>query len=303
MQQEEGDISTILSSLQESWNNFLENIPGIILGLVIIILGYLIAKKIGTLTQQKISRKSSDPLMSKFLGNAVKLGLFTLAIVWAMNIAGLGAVTTFLLTSLGASAIIIGFAFKDIGENFISGIILAFNRPFNVNDTVEIGELFGKIKSLEFRYTKLKTFDGRDVYIPNSDVLKKPVINYTEDGFFRWDFVVGIAYEDDVDRAKTIIMETVNSHPSIVQDGVHENYVAEDALATSTVNLKVFFWVNTFEFRKEAVMVKGEIIKRVKQALEANGFSLPSDIIEVKLYGSQKELPIKLLKDENGKST
>ncbi|WP_215224406.1 mechanosensitive ion channel family protein [Echinicola shivajiensis] len=302
MEQGEGDISTILQSVKDSWNNFLENIPGIILGLVIIILGYLIAKKIGSLTQQKISRRSSDPLMSKFLGNAVKIGLFILAIIWAMNIAGLGAITAFLLTSLGASAIIIGFAFKDIGENFISGIILAFNRPFNVNDTVEIGELFGKIKSLEFRYTKLKTFDGRDVYIPNSDVLKKPVINYTEDGFFRWDFVVGLAYEDDLDQAKEIIMETVNKHPSIVQDGIHENYVAEDALATSTVNLKVFFWVNTFEFRKEAVMVKGEIIKQVKQALETNGFALPSDIIEVKLYGSQKELPVKILKEKNGKT-
>ncbi|GGZ23848.1 hypothetical protein GCM10007049_16090 [Echinicola pacifica] len=213
-----------------------------------------------------------------------------------MDIAGLGHITTFLLTSLGASAIIIGFAFKDIGENFISGIILAFNRPFNMEDTVEVGDHFGKVKSLEFRYTKLKTFDGKDVYIPNSDVLRKPVINYTEDGFFRWSFVVGIAYEDDVDTAKSLILSTVNAHPSVIQDQIHQSYVAEDELAVSTVNLKVFFWVNTFEFRKEAVMVRGQVIRDVKQALASQGFSMPSDIIEVKLYGSQKELPIRITK-------
>ncbi|AWW30238.1 mechanosensitive ion channel family protein [Echinicola strongylocentroti] len=291
---EQGDLQTIISSVRDSWQNFLASIPGIILGIIIVAIGYLIARRIGEITRTRIRRKSSDPLMSRFLGNTVKICLLLLAIIYAMNIAGLGEITTFLITSIGASAIIIGFAFKDIGENFISGIILAFSRPFNVNDTVEVGDLFGKIKSLEFRYTKLKTFDGRDVYIPNSDVLKKPVINYTEDGFFRWDFVVGIAYEDDVEAAKRVIMDTINSHPSVVQDGIHENYVAEDQLATSTVNLKVFFWVNTFEFRREAVMVRGEIMKQIKEALETGGFSMPSDIVELKLYSSQKDLPVKL---------
>ncbi|QDH77917.1 mechanosensitive ion channel family protein [Echinicola soli] len=291
---EQGYLQTIISSVRDSWQNFLESIPGIILGIIIVAIGYLIARRIGEATRTRIRKRSSDPLMSRFLGNTVKICLLLLVIIYAMNIAGLGEITTFLITSIGASAIIIGFAFKDIGENFISGIILAFSRPFNVNDTVEVGDLFGKIKSLEFRYTKLKTFDGRDVYIPNSDVLKKPVINYTEDGFFRWDFMVGIAYEDNVEAAKRVIMETVNSHPSIVQDGIHENYVAEDQLATSTVNLKVFFWVNTFEFRREAVIVRGEIMKQVKEALEAGGFSMPSDIVELKLYSSQKDLPVKL---------
>ncbi|GGF22116.1 mechanosensitive ion channel family protein [Echinicola rosea] len=291
---EHGDLQTIINSLQESWRNFLESIPSIILGILIITIGYIIARRIGEATRSRIRKRSSDPLMSKFLGNTVKICLSLLAIIYAMNIAGLGNITTFLLSSIGASAIIIGFAFKDIGENFISGIILAFNRPFNVNDTIEVGDLFGKIKSLEFRYTKLKTFDGKDVYIPNSDVLKKPVINYTEDGFFRWDFIVGIAYEDDVEQAKNVILETVNSHPDVIQDSIHENYVAEDQLATSTVNLKVFFWVDTYEFRREAVMVKGQVIKQVKEALASNDFSMPSDIVELKLYSSQKNLPVKL---------
>lgn len=289
------DTSKILRALQEAWNEFLFQIPGILLGILIIIIGYYIAKKIGQITYRGISRRSDDPLMSRFLSNTIKIVIILFAAMWALKAAGLNSVTNFIITGLGASALIFGFAFKDIGENFLAGIILAFNRPFNVNDTVKIGDLFGKIKSLEFRYTKMKTFDGRDVYIPNGDVLKNPVINYTEDGFFRWDFTVGIAYEDDVDAAKEVIMQIVDQHPEVVHDGEHENYVAEDELATSTVNLKVYFWVDTFEFRREATIVRGEIIKLVKTALEQNGFSLPSDIHEIKLYGSQQDIPIKLI--------
>ena len=106
----------------------------------------------------------------------------------------------------GASVIVLGFAFKDIAENFIAGVILSFNRPFHINDTVQIEEVFGKVKSMEFRYTKTATFDGRNVYIPNADILTKPVVNFTEDGFFRTDFLVGITYENNIEEAKKIIM-------------------------------------------------------------------------------------------------
>ena len=297
------DTSTILDSLHNIWTEFLVQVPGIFLGLVIIVVGYFIAKQLSKLTLKGISKRSEDPLMSRFLSNTVKILVLLLAATWALKAAGLQSITNFIITGLGASALIFGFAFKDIGENFLAGIILAFNRPFNVNDTVQINDLFGKIKSLEFRYTKMKTFDGRDVYIPNSDVLKNPVINYTEDGFYRWDFTVGIAYEDNIDGAKAVIMQVVNNHPEVVHDDTHENYVAEDALATSTLNLKVYFWVDTFEFRREATIVRGDIIKQVKTALEDNGYSMPSDIHEIKLYGSQQDIPIKLIQQKDTEAT
>src|SRR5690606_28293054 len=145
----------------------------------------------------------------------------------------------------GAGAIVIGFAFRDIGENFISGIILAFNRPFHVDDTVGIGDIFGKVKAMEFRYTKLKTFDGRDVYIPNSDVIKKAVFNYTEDGYFRLEFMVGIDYEDDIELAKKVILEAVQNSEGVIENLEHECFVIVDSLGVSTVNLKVLFWTKT----------------------------------------------------------
>ncbi|MDQ6902863.1 MAG: mechanosensitive ion channel family protein [Bacteroidota bacterium] len=127
---------------------------------------------------------------------------------------GLSGISKAIFATAGATAILIGLAFKDIAENFLAGIILAFNRPFNLNDTVKIEDVFGKVIQMEFRYTKIDSFDGRSVYIPNSDVLTKPVFNYKEDGFFRTDFILGIAYEKDTNEANKIIQKILDEHSS-----------------------------------------------------------------------------------------
>jgi small-conductance mechanosensitive channel len=295
---EPASAKSIADSFVEFFNEFVHQLPGIGLGLLIIILGVLIASVIGRFALKRISKKTQDPLMSRFLSRAIKITLILIAIMLALKAAGLGSIATGVLTAAGAGAVVLGFAFKDIGENFIAGVILAFNRPYDVNDTVEIGDNFGKVKALEFRYTKLKTFDGKDVYIPNSDVLTKPVTNYTEDGFYRWEFIVGIAYENNISEAKIAILNTLMVEPDVISDEEHENFVIEDELATSTVNLKVYFWVDTKDFRKSALITKGNVIRNVKEALEKGGFSMPADIQEIKLYGNEKDFPVRFAKEE-----
>ncbi len=291
--------TTITETLSDYANHVIEMLPGIGLGILIIIIGLLLGTWIGNLFRRRIARKTNDPLMSKFLGRSIKIVFILIAIMIGLNAAGLGAIAAGILTAAGASAVVLGFAFKDIGENFISGVILSFSRPFDVDDTVLIGDIFGKVKTLEFRYTKLKTFDGRDVYIPNSDVLTKPVMNYTEDGFFRWDFIIGIAYEDNIEGAKKTVLEALRREPSVMEDEEHENFVVENELATSTVNLKVYFWVDTKDFRRQALITKGNVVRNVKEALEDAGFYLPADIQEIKLYGGEKEFTVRLANDEN----
>ena len=295
------------NELTESFKNFYDKlidlIPGIGLGIVIIIIGTLIATWIGQFSRKRLSARTNDPLMSRFLGKAIKYTLIVLAIMLALKAAGLEGLATGVLTAAGAGALVLGFAFQDIGQNFISGIILAFNRPFDVNDTVEIGENFGKVKALEFRYTKLKTFNGKDVYIPNSDVLTKPVTNYTEDGFYRWDFIIGIAYEDNIEGAKATVLEALSKEPNVIEDEEHENFVIEDELATSTVNLKVFFWVDTKDFRRMALVTKGNVVRAVKEALEDAGYYMPADIQEIKLYGGEKEFPVRLAERQSAETS
>ena len=125
-------------------------------------------------------------------------------------------------------------------------------------------------------------------------MITQPVTNYTEDGFYRWDFVVGVDYEDDITEAKNTIMEALNADPKVITNEDHVSYVIEDELATSTVNLKVFFWVDTLDFGRIANTTRGRVIGNVKRALMEKGFYLPADIQEIKLYGRDSELPLSL---------
>lgn len=278
----------LMSSLNDIWTSLVEKIPTIL----IIALGIFFSMKMTFFFRSMISMKTDDKIMTNFLANSIKILMITIFIMYGLDIAGLDNIAGGILAAAGASTVILGFAFKDIGENLISGIILSFNRPFNVNETVLIGDVFGKVKNIEFRYTKLRTFDGRDVYIPNSDVIKNPVYNYTEDGYFRFDFLVGIAYENDIDAAEIIIMKKLREIECVYEDEEHPNYVIADTLDVSTVNLRVHFWVETQEFGREALMKKGQVIAQIKAVLLQEGFSLPASINEFKLYDTQESIPL-----------
>lgn len=289
-------IQKLKESLQTHWNELIEQTPRILVAILIVAIGFLLSDFIAKFFRKTISARTQDPLMANFLTKSIKLGLVVIVIMFALKIAGLGGIATGLLTAAGASAVIIGFAFKDVGENFISGVILSFNKPFHVNDTVMIGEIFGKVKTMEFRYTKLKTFDGRDVYIPNSDIIKKAVFNYTEDGFYRSDFIVGIDYEDDINLAKKVIIEAVIKTKGVIDTDEHQCFVTVDSLGVSTVNLKVLFWTKTKEYKRGALEVKSDVIRNVKNTIVDNGLNMPADIKEIKLYGSQDSIPVSLKK-------
>jgi len=291
-------IATIENSFWNYWDKFVTQTPKIILAISIIVLGFLISRFISNLFKKTIAKRTQDVLMTNFLTKTLKSALILMAIMLALKIAGLDGIATGLLTAAGASAVIIGFAFRDIGENFISGVILSFSRPFDVNDTVMVGDIFGKVKGLEFRYTKLKTFDGRDVYIPNSDIIKKAVFNYTEDGYFRLDFTVGIDYDDSIDLAKEVILKAVVGTEGVIHTDDHKCLVTVDSLGTSTVNMKVLFWTKTMDYKIAAHEIKSDIVKHVKNTIIENGLNMPADITEIKLYGSQTSIPV-TVKNEN----
>ncbi|MEO6818661.1 MAG: mechanosensitive ion channel domain-containing protein [Ginsengibacter sp.] len=285
-------MNEIISKLNAYYYALLKLLPRITLAIIVLVAGILVAGWVTTLIRKKINARAHDTLMVGFLTKAVKMILIIIIFLFALNLAGLNGISKALFAAAGASAILIGFAFKDIAENFLAGIILAFNRPFDVGDTIKIEDVFGKVITMEFRYTKIDTFDGRSVYIPNSDVLTKPVFNYTEDGFFRTDFVLGIAYENDTNKAKTLIQQCLDDHEELVHDDKHINFVVEDEVAPSTVNLKIYIWISTDDFRRHMLEIRGRVITKTKTLLESNGFNLPAEITELKFYDASK--PIKV---------
>ncbi len=292
MEDEVVDLSNVFV---DTWNNFLGAVPGIILALIIFVVGLFLARWLAQVAGRRFLNRMDDPLMARFLTNMLRILLVIGALLLALQAAGLGGIAAGIFGAAGLGAVVLGFAFQDIGENFIAGIVMAFNRPFEVNDTIRVNDYFGKVRSLNLRFTHIKTFDGKDIHIPNAQVLKNAVQNYTSDGYMRYEFIVGIAYEDSIDGAREVIMNVLKAHPNVIHDDkAHLSFVAADELAASTINLKVYFWVDTKDFSLSAPQKRGNVIRDVKQAIDEFGYSLPADITEVKLYGGERDIPIRV---------
>ena len=262
----------------ENWLEVLK-ISGI--ALIILIGFYFLANFLQRLLKKRLVRKMDDPLLANFLSVFFRLIILLFGLMIVFKVVGLTGVVSGLLAGAGISAFVIGFALKDIGENFLAGILLAFKRPFRLGDVVDIDNLRGTVISLNLRDTQIKTGDGKDVFIPNTHIIKNALINFTIDGFLRYDFIIGLDYGSDYQRAIDVIREVV---PTI--DGVLKNRKKADVwitdLAESTLNLQVTFWVDTLAKGPGDMEVKTQVIIQTLKALDREGFKLPSRIIELK---------------------
>ena len=262
-------------------------LPKLGIGILILVLGLLFANLIRRLVLPRILSRMDDPLLARFIGRVIKTSILIVVVFFAFYVMGLTWIAGSLLTGASVSALVVGFAFKDIGENFLAGIMLAFDRPFRVGDLVEISGQQGKIVGLALRTTRIKSFDGKDIYVPNAAVVKNPVINYTIDGFLRYDFPVGLDYGSDVSEAIEVILATLKNIDGILWDDKAPSVSVAD-LNPSTINLKVFFWLNTFDKDVSAGNVRTTAIDQCLTALAAAGFYLPGDVIELKNYNDQE---------------
>ncbi len=293
----EGFSVKLLEILEEYWMNFLFSLPRIIVAVLVLLATTFIAVKVSGLVNKRLTAKTSDPLFSSFIVQLSKYLLILIGAMISLQIVGLSGIAGGLLAGAGVSALIFGFAFKDIGENFLAGIILAFNRPFHYHDTIKVAEYMGRVEGLSFRITHLKTFDEKDVFVPNATIVKEVLTNLTRDGNLRLDFVVGIAYEDNLHNAVKLIIDTVSRCTEIENEPVPFAVVEE--FAPSTVNIRVFFWTATDDYRRGILVLKGEIMTHVKNALIDNGFTLPANVQELKLYGQRTSFPVTIIKKEN----
>jgi len=164
------------------WLKILDFIPEFLLGLAVLVFFYFLAKIIISITRRRLIKKLDDLLLISYICTIVKYGVMAVGFMFFLKIVGLATFLTGIVGGAAVSAIVIGFAFKDIIENFLAGIIMAFNRPFKTGDTIVVNDITGNIQTLNIRYTHLKTFDGFDVFIPNSMMINNPLINYTKDG-------------------------------------------------------------------------------------------------------------------------
>ncbi|GJM15096.1 MAG: hypothetical protein DHS20C13_04230 [Thermodesulfobacteriota bacterium] len=292
-------MENMIEILESYWQTFLFLLPKIAIAVIIFMIVLIIASKLSQLVRGAASLRMDDPLIIRFMGRVARWSFIVAGLILCMFVLGLGGIAGGLIAGAGVSAIIIGFAFKDIGENFLAGIILAFSRPYNIGDKVETGDIYGIVRALDLRNTHIKTFDGKDVYVPNAMVLKNPLINYTRDGYLRYEFVVGIDYDDDIKHAIEIIVNAIKSVDGVL-DGENKPDVHVNELSTSTINLTVYFWTDTFDHSKDDLQIKTEVMDETKKALIENKITMPADILELKVYNEKLPIPIKLIDKDDG---
>jgi small conductance mechanosensitive channel len=177
----------------------------------------------------------------------------------------------------GLIGLVVGIAFREITENFLASIFLSMQRPFETGDLVEVSGETGYVQQLNMRTTILMTLDGNLVQIPNASVYKSNLRNFTTTSNRREDFVVGIGYDDAINEAQEIARKVLADHPAVLNDP--EPSVLVDSLGRSTVNLRVYFWLNgrTHSWLK----VRSSVIRLVKRAFQKHGISMPDEAREV----------------------
>jgi small conductance mechanosensitive channel len=257
----------ILEELLGYYDGIVIITPKLLLASFVMFVVWFLARTIRRFTDRKLKIRMEDPLLAEFLATMTRFVVIIIGILLAFRILGMGGITSSILAGAGISAFIIGFALRDIGENFLAGILMAFKRPFRVGDFVESGAIKGTVLALSIRDTRLKTPDGKDVFVPNAMIIKNPLINYTIDGFLRFDFIVEIPAFTDYTKVIRDITTAVNSVEEVIRRR-KKTQVYISGIAPGKINLTVSFWIDTFKVKLSSDGVRSEVILRVQKVIE-----------------------------------
>lgn len=283
----------------ELYNNAIEylekNYLNLIFSLLFLVIGFLVSSFIQRRIRRRLANKSPNHITANFTSQLIGFALKSIVLFTTLYLLGLNAFTNKLLAGAGLLTFVIGFALKDIGENFLAGIILAFKSPFKLDDLIEVNGIEGFVKDISIRETMIKTLDGKDVFLPNSIILKNPLFNYTIDGFLRYEFTLGIAYENSPAESIKIILEAVSAVEGVLK-GDKKPTITIHEFATNTININVKFWVDTFRSTRRSThhTIRSQVMNDVVGALIENGFSLPASIVELKNYDPSGDLHLQV---------
>ncbi len=239
----------------------------IIGAIVIWIIGSWIIKKIIRGVKHLMNKKEYDESLQKFLLN---LFGWVLKILLIISILGqLGVETTSFAAILAAAGLAIGLALQGSLGNFAGGVLLMIFKPIKIGDLIEAQGEVGVVKEIEIFTTKLTGLSNKEIIIPNGAISNGNIINYSTEGTRRVDLIFGIGYDEDIKKAKEVMMNVLSAHPKILKDPMPSVNVSE--LADSSVNFAVRPWCKTEDYWA----VYFDVTENTKLALDAAGIEIP----------------------------
>jgi len=285
-------MDILVESLTEEWQSLVRLSPRLLVAMVIFAVSILIGRLFGKAAVHILARGNFKSTHRNFFRNLTAWLVAILGLILALNVLGLKGLAASLVAGGGITAIILGFAFREIGENFLAGFFLAFSRPFEIGDLIQSSDLQGTVKGIELRSTHIRTVDGRDIFIPSSQIFNNALINYTKDGLRRLSFQVGIDYANDSQKARQVLLKAVNDVEQVLHDPSPGANMS--ALAPQYVELDVFFWIDTFKEGVNLAAVLNEVIEQCRRALMTGDFTVSANVTSNVALGSFKPVDVRL---------
>lgn len=241
--------------------------------LVFVLLSWLLGR-----WQAPFARLSPNRFVQEVSQTAVRGGLVLAGVVLALHIVDATAIAGALVGTAGVAGIAIGFAFKDLMENYMASVLLSLRQPFAPNDHVDIDGFEGMVVRLTSRATVLMTLDGNHVRIPNARVFKGVIVNFTRNPRRRFDLTIAVAADSDLSRSQAVGIDVLRRMPGVLGDPEPWSQIVE--IGDSSVPIQFYGWVDQRETK--FFRARSEAIRLVKEALEAAGFQLPEPIYRIR---------------------
>lgn len=248
----------------------------IVAAIAIIIVGMLIARIISNGVNRVLLARHIDATVADFLSALVRYGVIAFTLIAALG--RVGVQTASVIAVLGAAGLAVGLALQGSLSNLAAGVLLVTFRPFRTGEFVDLGGVMGTVLHVQIFSTTLRTGDGKIVVVPNGKIIAGNIVNFSREPVRRNEFVIGVAYDADVDQVIALLREVVDADPRVLQDrGVQ---IGLNELAASSLNFVVRCWSNSGDLQD----VYWDLMKNFKRTLDAHGIGIPYPQMDVHLH-------------------
>jgi small-conductance mechanosensitive channel len=274
------DFVTVL----EGWlQRLLDGLPNLIAALVIFIVFFYIAVLARRTVRLGMQRRNMSPKVIPLVTKSVYMAVLVLGTIVALQQVGFN-VTAF-LTGLGVVGFTIGFALQDVSKNFVSGLLLLIQEPFDVGETIEVKGFTGTVLAIDLRATEMQTLDGRIVIIPNADVFTNPITNFSRAKSRRLELKAGVAYDSDPELVRRTALEALAEVPGLLAEP--EPQVMFSNFGGSTFDLTIYYWIDTALTNPLEAQDRGLV--SVNRLFQAAGIEMPypTQVVQVQNQAPQ----------------
>ena len=279
-------VSTAWAKIHGMLNGAIAMLPNLVVAVIVFVIFYLVAREIKQVVKRLTARYQHARSLGLVLGRLAQGAVILVGLFIALSIVIPSFKAGQLIQLLGISGVAVGFAFRDILQNFLAGILILLTEPFRIGDQIVVKNFEGTVEAIETRATTIKTYDGRRIVIPNSELFTESVTVNTAFDSRRLQYDIGIGYGDDIDRAKQVILEAIHSVDGVLKNPAPDALVV--ALAESTVNIRVRWWI-TPPRRADALDMQDKVLTAIKKKLTANGIDLPFPTQQILFHDQTEE--------------